>query len=182
MDTSLQQLPPLILIGAVFLFAMGMVGRQGGSREAGSNDHHLPNALRSTVVALLLVAAVAHIPVIPEHLEEAPYMGFLFIAFTVASFGVATLLAARPSPTWYLVASGLCVAAVGAYVATRLVAFPQLADDVGLWAEPLGLVSISAESAAVALSLLALRSRSQSYATATIGETGAGRFLTTTSG
>ena len=167
MEPSLQQLPPLILIGAVFLFAMAMVGRQGGRREAVISD--LPsNAVRSTVVALLLVAAVAHIPVIPEHLEEAPYMGFLFIAFTVVSFGVATMLAARPSPTWYLVASGLCVAAVGAYVATRLVAFPQLADDVGLWAEPLGLVSISAESAAVALSLLALRVRSQSYATATI--------------
>jgi hypothetical protein len=67
------------------------------------------------------------------------------------------VLAARPARVWYLVAVVLSVAAVAAYVATRLIAFPELADDVGAWTEPLGLVSISAESLAALVGVAALR-------------------------
>jgi hypothetical protein len=38
------------------------------------------------------------------------------------------------------------------------VAFPRLEDDVGNWFEPLGVVSIIAESATVAIALCALAS------------------------
>jgi hypothetical protein len=43
----------------------------------------------------------------------------------------------------------LCAAALLAYGATRLVAFPLLADDVGAWFEPLGIVSVIAEAGVV---------------------------------
>jgi hypothetical protein len=115
------------------------------------------NAIRQPVIALLLVTAAAHVPVISEHLEEAPYMGYLFIGFTLATFALATALAVRPGRSWYLVAAGVCATGIVAYVATRLVAFPRLADDVGMWTEPLGMVCITTEAAAVALSLVALR-------------------------
>jgi hypothetical protein len=49
---------------------------------------------------------------------------------------------------------------VAVYAATRLVAFPQLADDVGNWLEPLGVVSVLSELAVVVLGLrLALAER-----------------------
>src|SRR5258708_7799802 len=90
---------------------------------------------RWVVIGLLVTAAVAHIPVTPEHLHEAPYMGVLFIAFTVAALAIALALAAGPSAFKYAFAGTLCVAAVLAYAATRIIAFPQLADDVGMWGE-----------------------------------------------
>jgi hypothetical protein len=143
-------------VGAAFLVFVDRVGRDNRYGRAAPADE-VSNHIRWVVIALLFVASAAHLPVIPEHLEEAPYMGVLFIAFTLAAFGVATGMAASPSRSWYLMTIGLCTAAVAAYVATRLVAFPQLADDVGAWTEPLGIVSICAESAAVVLSVLAVR-------------------------
>jgi hypothetical protein len=127
---------------------MGMVDRDRGRSYA----------LRWPTIALLFIASMAHVPVIPPHLEEAPYMGLLFIAFAVAAFVVAALLAARPSYRVFSAAALLSGAAIVAYVATRLVPFPLLADDVGNWTEPLGLVSITAEAGVVLFSVMA-RSR-----------------------
>jgi hypothetical protein len=160
MSSQWAYLPQFSLVGAAFLLFMGTVGRQSRSHRA--STHEPPNTVRWSIIGLLLVAAVAHIPVIPEHLHEAPYMGVLFIIFTVSAFGVASVLAAVPSRLWYLVTSALCAAGVLAYIATRVIAFPQLADDVGAWTEPLGLVSISAESVAAMLGLVALRGTSYS--------------------
>ena len=118
----------------------------------------VPEAVsRWLVIALLVIAAVAHIPVTPEHLHEAPYMGVLFIAFTVAALAIAVALATGPSAFKYACAALLCIAAVMAYAATRLIAFPQLADDVGMWGEPLGVLSIATESAAALICLVKVR-------------------------
>jgi len=56
------------------------------------------------------------------------------------------LAAATPS----LRTAAVCTAAVIGYLATRLVAFPMLADDVGNWFEPLGVVSVLSELVVVA--------------------------------
>jgi hypothetical protein len=142
---SLAELVPLIVTGGAFLLGLGVADRDKGYSDG----------LRWPTIALLYISSMAHVPVIPSHLEEAPYMGVLFIAFAVAAFVVAALLAARPSPRIYSAAALLSGAAVVAYVATRLVSFPLLADDVGHWSEPLGLVSITAETGVVLLSVLA---------------------------
>jgi hypothetical protein len=113
-----------------------------------------PNSLDVTrwlVVGLLLVAGAAHVPVIPEHLKEAPYMGVLFILFTVSVVALAGALVRSSSYLTYAVAVALCAAGIVAYVATRLVAFPQLSDDVGAWIEPLGVLSIATEAGVVVL-------------------------------
>ena len=112
---------------------------------------------RWLVIALLITAAIAHIPVVPEHLHEAPYMGVLFILFTVSALLTAGALVVGPSALKYAFAAALCTAAVAAYAATRLWAFPQLADDVGMWGEPLGVLSIATESAVAFISLVKLR-------------------------
>ncbi len=156
MSSTWSYLPPLFVVAAAFVVFMDLVG-QDGRRAQTTTPGQPSDVIRWGIIGLLLVAALAHIPVVPDHLKEAPYMGVLFILFSIAAFAVATMLAARPSRLWYAVAVVLCVAAVGAYVATRLIAFPELADDVGAWTEPLGLVSISAESLAAVLGVAALR-------------------------
>jgi hypothetical protein len=112
---------------------------------------------RPVLVGTAAVAAIAHVPVIAPHLDEAPYMGALFILFTVACAGVAVLAAVRPSATVFAAAAALCGSAIVTYAATRLVAFPQLADDVGSWWEPLGVVSVVSEALVVASALVLLR-------------------------
>lgn len=116
----------------------------------------LSSRWRPVVVAATVVAAAAHIPVIGPHLDEAPYMGVLFIVLTVACAVLAVAALVRDSRAVYALVVVTCGLAVVGYAATRLVAFPMLADDVGNWLEPLGVVSIAAESVAVAAAIAAL--------------------------
>ncbi|GAA2740479.1 hypothetical protein GCM10009868_02850 [Terrabacter aerolatus] len=105
--------------------------------------------VRLLLVAAALVAAAAHVPVIGPHLEEAPYMGVLFILLTTACLvlaGVSLTSSHLAGPT---LAGVVCGAAIIGYAATRLVAFPQLADDVGNWLEPLGVVAVVSEAVVV---------------------------------
>ena len=115
--------------------------------------------LRSATVAMIVVAAVAHVPVIAPHLDEAPYMGVLFIALTAVCLTLGAVIAATDATWAYQAAVAVCGAAVLAYAATRLVAFPQLADDVGNWFEPLGVVSVISESLVVGLAAVGLAKR-----------------------
>lgn len=114
--------------------------------------------LTTGLLAVLTIAAgLAHLPVVPEHLEEAPYMGALFVAFAVVATVTGALLLVRQR-LWLVDAAGvLCAAAVVAYAATRLVAFPQIGDDVGNWLEPWGVVSIALETAVVVLAAVSRR-------------------------
>lgn len=113
----------------------------------------LAERARWFVVALIVVAALAHVPVIGPHLAEAPYMGALFIVLTAACTMLAVALLAQDTRAVYALVAITCGLAVVGYVGTRLVAFPMLADDVGNWLEPLGVVSIASESAAAIAAL-----------------------------
>lgn len=106
---------------------------------------------RSVAAAALVVAAAAHVPVTPEHLREAPYMGIAFIGFTLAALALGGWLTSSRSSTPLVAAWLLCAAAVATFVLTRVVPLPELADDVGNWTEPLALISIAAESVVLAL-------------------------------
>jgi hypothetical protein len=91
--------------------------------------------MRSTLRWVMATAAVsagaAHIPVIPPHLKEAPYMGVLFILLTIACIALAMAAITYDAPMVYLAAATICGLTIIGYAATRLVAFPMLADDVG---------------------------------------------------
>ncbi|MDX6325678.1 MAG: hypothetical protein QOK15_2032 [Nocardioidaceae bacterium] len=151
-SSLLMELPPLAIVGGAFLVGLDMVRHE--RHPGGARAGHLR---RRATILLLFVASLAHVPVIPAHLKEAPYMGVLFILFTTAAFLLAAVLAARPAPVLYPVAAVLCAAAVLAYAATRIIAFPELADDVGNWTEPLGMVSVAAELGVVLVSTVAAR-------------------------
>lgn len=112
---------------------------------------------RRQLAAAATVAALAHIPVIGTHLIEAPYMGVLFIVLTTACLALALSALLFDTRAVYAASTITCSLAIVGYTATRLVAFPMLADDVGNWFEPLGIVSVAAEAAVVAVSLSALR-------------------------
>ena len=116
---------------------------------------------RGLAVLAALAAGAVHVPVIGEHLEEAPYMGVLFILLTVAAVLVAVVVWVRDSPAVYAVGAVICALAVAGYAATRVVAFPDLADDVGNWFEPLGVAAVVSETAFVGLAAAALHQRSR---------------------
>jgi hypothetical protein len=117
----------------------------------------LRSPTRPVVVLATVVASVAHVPVIGPHLDEAPYMGVLFIVLTAACAALAVATVVLDSRAVYALVVLTCGLAVVGYAATRLVAFPMLADDVGNWLEPLGVVSIVSETVAVVAALFALR-------------------------
>lgn len=117
--------------------------------------------LRWSTAGGLLVVAGAHGPVVREHLEEAPYMGVAFLLFISAALLVQVMVLIHDTPRVYVASLVLCVLAIAAYVATRLVAFPLLADEVGNWLEPWGVVSVLAEAVVAGVSVLALHAHAR---------------------
>lgn len=88
-------------------------------------------------------------------------MGWAFVIFAVGCGALALGVAVTGSRTAVTGMVAWCGAALVTYAATRVIAFPMLADDVGNWAETWGLVSISFEALTVAVGGYALsRTRS----------------------
>jgi hypothetical protein len=119
----------------------------------------LRHPLRWPLAIFAAIGAGAHLPVVGEHLREAPYMGEEFIVLIVACLLIAVAALVCDSAALYAIAAGTCGLAIAGYALTRLVALPQLADDVGNWLEPLGVASLLAETATVAVALFALADR-----------------------
>lgn len=117
----------------------------------------LHSPLRWLLAAAGVIVAGAHVPVIASHLDEAPYMGALFVALTVGCVGIGLAALIGDPAGLYVLATVTCGLAVVGYAATRLVAFPMLADDVGNWLEPLGIVSVLGELTVIATAMTALR-------------------------
>jgi hypothetical protein len=115
--------------------------------------------LRWLLAACAAISAAAHVPVVGAHLHEAPYMGEEFIVLIIGCLLIALAGLIGDTAAVYLMAVITCGLAITGYILTRIIAFPALADDVGNWFEPLGVVSILAESATVAVAVAALASR-----------------------
>jgi hypothetical protein len=94
---------------------------------------------------LLLVAAGTHIPLIKMHLDEAPYVGWLFIALSVVCVVLAVAILFVDSAGIWIISGAVCLAAVVAFLASRTVGLPQIGDDVGNWTEPLGIPAVASE-------------------------------------
>ncbi len=115
---------------------------------------------RWPLAAATAVTAAAHLPEIGTHLHEAAYMGEEFIVLTVACLALGLAALVCDSIAVYRLTVVTCGLALVGYAATRMVAFPLLADDVGNWLEPLGVVSVVAEAFAVFTAVGGLLSRS----------------------
>jgi hypothetical protein len=102
------------------------------------------------LTGLATTAAAAHVPAIPPHLHEAPYMGVLFVLLTASMVICAYGILTGVRQLWRAAAVGLAGAAVIGYCLTRVIALPLLSDDVGNWFEPLGVVSVVTELGIIA--------------------------------
>ena len=110
------------------------------------------------LAALALVGAGAvHVPIIGEHLEEAPYIGVLFIALTAACGVLAVLIVLWDAIAVWAVAGVVAALAVVGYVLSRTVGLPQIGDDKGNWGDPLGVAALITEGLMVLLALWVLR-------------------------
>jgi hypothetical protein len=113
-------------------------------------DRHLSRSSqqRSLVVATLALTAGIHIALVPAHLREAPYAGALFIVLSATALAIAILLAACNHRLVWVGAGALSLSALLAYLVSRSVGLPLLADDVGDWLNPLGVAAVLSETAA----------------------------------
>jgi hypothetical protein len=120
----------------------------------------LGSRLRYPVALLGIAAGLAHVPVTPEHLQEARYIGVLFMVFTTVSLLSATLLLISDNLVAWTILAGSCLVAVVAYVVSRTIGLPLIGDDVGNWNDPWGIVALTTETAAIMLTAFTLsRSR-----------------------
>lgn len=113
--------------------------------------------LRFALAAALTAAAAAHLPVLAEHLHEAPWLGWLFVVFIAASLALGVVLLTRRLDWVVAAAAALSASAIAVYAATRLFSFPQMGDDVGDWFDPWGMVAVAAEVAALLVALYSAR-------------------------
>jgi hypothetical protein len=125
-------------------------------RPAAGTIGWLRTPLRWTGVLALLASAVTHVPVTPEHLQEVPYVGALFVALMVACLALAVALAARDSPVVWAATAAVTAPAIAAYAVSRSVGLPGMADDIGNWGEPLGIAAITVEGIALVTAAAAL--------------------------
>lgn len=138
----------------------GMI-RNGGHRDPGEQDEQpgLWSGWRWPASLLAIAASLMHLPVMDEHLAGAPYMGALFVLFSFIVLGLAAALLLADTAIRYLLLGGWCLLAVLTYLATRSIAFPQLADDVGNWSDPWALAAAITAAGVVTSCLLAYASR-----------------------
>lgn len=107
--------------------------------------------LRFLAAGALATVGAVHIPIIPEHLREAPYIGFLFIALAAVCFTLAVIVVAFDDPFVWAVVGVTAGLAVMAYLVSRTVGLPQIGDDVGDWGDPLGVVALTTETCVLIL-------------------------------
>ena len=137
--------------------------RPGAHRPIVGSKRHRGERTATAVCAL--VAGASHIPLISEHLHEAPYIGWSFIALVIGSVTVALGLLLRDSRRVWALAAVLFGAAVLAYLVSRTIGLPQIPDDVGNWTEAESFPALTAETVAVILSVRALADRGSASGT-----------------
>lgn len=120
-------------------------------------DHSLHSPLRWACACTLLVTAATHIPLIPEHLHEAPYVGVLFILIAVVSIVLAVAIVVRDLPLVWMTSGTVTLLAFVAFLVSRTVGLPQISDDIGNWTDPLGYPALAGELVTFVLAALVLR-------------------------
>jgi hypothetical protein len=119
----------------------------------------LASPLRWVAIVMLLGTAGTHVPLISEHLEEAPYVGVLFIVLSVASLVLAVLLVRWDTPLVWAASGVMTLLALVAFFASRTVGLPEIGGDIGNWSEPLGYPAVAVEALVTAAAAIVLGNR-----------------------
>jgi len=110
-----------------------------------------------TIVGLVGIAWI-HLLDLGSKMDETPYLGVAYIVL-IAGCAAAAVLLARRDRRGFLLAGGLAGATFVGYCLSRTTGLPAATDDIGNWTETLGVWSLIAEGAVVALSAAALSRR-----------------------
>jgi hypothetical protein len=110
--------------------------------------------MRPFAIVLLVVTAAVHFYLAPEHLEEMPYIGVLFILGGAGSLLAAGWLLVRDTE-WAWAAGGVvCAGMLVALVLSRTTGLPDFKEE-GL--EPLAVVCLVVEALFLAVWVVAHR-------------------------
>src|SRR5919202_6128344 len=134
-----------------------------GVQSSESDKHSLstrriPEGFRWTGVFLLFACALIHLVSAPDHLQEATYIGVLFLAngagALVAAFGI------YQDRLWGWVLGALVAGgAFVMFIVSRLIGLPAYQEHVGMWVgdsfgDHLGIPSLLVEAPLIVLSAM----------------------------
>ena len=106
-----------------------------------------------------LAAALAHLPIMGDHVQEAPYVGLLLAALALVGLGLAAALLIADTAVRYVLLGAWSLLAVLAYAATRLVATAQVERGAGDGIYPWAFAAVAAELTVAACCAAAVRRR-----------------------
>ncbi len=89
-------------------------------------------------------------------LKDPAYIGDGYRLLEVAAVLAAVLLLARRAAAGWFLAAGVAIGPLLGYVVSRSVGLPGYTEDVGNWAEPIGLLSLVVEGVLLLLAAWAL--------------------------
>ncbi|HET7901700.1 MAG TPA: hypothetical protein VFL59_10975 [Candidatus Nanopelagicales bacterium] len=105
----------------------------------------------------MILTAAVHIPVAAEHVGGPRYLLLGFDALVLVSAALAASLLVRVTRATLLAAVLTSVAAISAYVVSRSYGLPLEDDDIGDWANTLGVVAVLAEASVLVAAAHLLR-------------------------
>lgn len=119
-------------------------------------DHHLPDLIRDAAIRATTAVGLAGIGVIHlvdgiDKYHETRYVFWMYMALIAGCLVTAAAVLLSRSRLTLLAAAGLAASAFAGYVLSRTTGLPNATEDIGNWAEPLGLASLFVEGAVVVL-------------------------------
>ena len=85
------------------------------------------------------------------------YVQIMYYALEVAGVVAAVLLLTNRARVGWLLSLGVAAGPIVGYVLSRGPGMPDYTDDIGNWAEPLGVVSLLVEGILLILAVMSLR-------------------------
>ena len=85
------------------------------------------------------------------------YVQIMYYALEVAGVVAAVLLLTNRARVGWLLSLGVAAGPIVGYVLSRGPGMPDYTDDIGNWAEPLGVVSLVVEGVLLILAVVSLR-------------------------
>jgi hypothetical protein len=114
---------------------------------------------RAAAIAGLGAIAAIHLVDLPGKLDETPYMAWMYVVLIASCVLLAAALWRGSEDRAWAAAGTLALEVIVGYVLSRATGLLQASDDIGNWTEPLGLASLFAEGAVVALAAAVLAER-----------------------
>ncbi len=142
---------------------MKIIGAVQSQRNHSQTTQNSSTSLIAKVLGILSLIAiiVIHWIDLPGKLSEVAYLGYGYIVLMVGSALAGILILQNNKRGWQLGAV-LALGSIIVYALNRTVGLPLAMDDIGNWTEPLGVYSMIAEAAMVAVSAWVLNRKAVS--------------------